>query len=146
MAQFYPFGANRGAALWITFNKYPLVSVQVQNSLLTGYANDVVMLGKEEKDKGVLMTFRNNRIRMPKPEPYANAKFENIVFEAANDTTQSPRNTFRVFDEKNLYYDFRLKKGSGAIDSGNPLWALPTDRRGVARDAKPDLGAYEYVE
>lgn len=146
VAQFYPFGANRGAALWITFNKYPLVSVQVQNCLLTGYANDVVMLGKEEKDKGVLMTFRNNRIRMPKPEPYANAKFENIVFEAANDTTQSPRSTFRVFDEKNLYYDFRLKKGSGAIDSGSPLWALPTDRRGVARDAKPDLGAYEYAE
>ena len=71
---------------------------------------------------------------------------QNITFEAATDTAQSPRNTFRVFDEKNLYYDFRLKKGSGAIDSGSPLWALPTDRRGVARDAKPDLGAYEYVE
>ena len=119
----------------------------VQNSLLTGYANDILMLGKEEKDKGLLMTFRDCRIRMPKLEdPYTNAKFENVLYENASDTTLSPRNTFAVFDEKNLYYDFRLKKGSGAIDVGNALWALPIDRRGVARDAKPDLGAYEYKE
>ena len=105
------------------------------------------MLGKEEKDKGLLMTFRDSRIRMPKLEvPYTNAKFENVTYENATDTTQSPRNTFAVFDEKNLYYDFRLKRGSGAIDAGNTLWALPTDRKGVARDAKPDLGAYEYKE
>ncbi len=147
LAQFYPFGANRGAALWVTFNKYPLTNLVVQNSLLTGYANDILMLGKEEKDKGLLMTFRDSRIRMPKLEaPYTNAKFENVTYENATDTTQSPRNTFAVFDEKNLYYDFRLKKGSGAIDAANALWALPTDRKGVARDAKPDLGAYEYKE
>jgi lipoprotein len=51
-----------------------------------------------------------------------------------------------TFDEKNLYYDFRLKKGSGAINAGNALWTLPTDRLGKLRDAKPDLGAYEYAE
>ena len=133
--------------MWITFDKYPLVTCLLQNCLITGYANDVVMLGKEEKEKGVLITFRDSRIRMPKIDlPYVNATFDNIVYEQPTDTAFSPKNTFMTFDEKNLYYDFRLKKGSGAINAGNALWTLPTDRLGKLRDAKPDLGAYEYAE
>ena len=147
LAQFYPFSSNRGAALWIAFNSSSTASVAVQNCLITGYANDVLMMGKEEKDKGLVMTFCDSRIRTPRlEEPYANAKFDNVVYESATDTAQLPRNTFAVFDEKNLYYDFRLKKGNGAVDAGSSAWALPTDRNGVARDAKPDLGAYEYKE
>lgn len=147
LAQFYPFATERGAALWITFDKYPLVTCLLQNCLITGYTNDVVMLGKEEKEKGVLITFRDSRIRMPKIDlPYVNATFDNIVYEQPTDTAFSPKNTFMTFDEKNLYYDFRLKKGSGAINAGNALWTLPTDRLGKLRDAKPDLGAYEYAE
>ncbi len=41
--------------------------------------------------------------------------------------------------------DFRLKRGSIAIDFGNPSYAPATDIRGYPRDAQPDAGCYEYA-
>ena len=38
-----------------------------------------------------------------------------------------------------------LQQGSLAIDNGDPDGAPAVDRRGVARDAFPDIGAFEYV-
>jgi hypothetical protein len=38
-----------------------------------------------------------------------------------------------------------LQVGSPAIDAGNPATCPPTDQRGVTRDSKCDIGAYEYV-
>jgi predicted outer membrane repeat protein len=37
-----------------------------------------------------------------------------------------------------------LLRGSPAIDAGTPTGAPATDQRGVARNAHPDIGAYEY--
>jgi hypothetical protein len=37
-----------------------------------------------------------------------------------------------------------LQAGSPCIDAANPATAPATDQRGFARDAQPDLGAYEY--
>lgn len=42
LAQFYPFDSQRGAALAFN-NSYPIVGLSVTNSLLTGYADDVLM-------------------------------------------------------------------------------------------------------
>ena len=41
-------------------------------------------------------------------------------------------------------YDFRLAAGSPAVDAGTPSDAPGTDRRGWARDSRPDAGAYEF--
>jgi len=38
---------------------------------------------------------------------------------------------------------FALESSSDAINSGDPSYCLPTDQRGVARDAACDIGAYE---
>jgi hypothetical protein len=40
--------------------------------------------------------------------------------------------------------DFRLTSGSPAIDAASPADAPSSDRRGFARDARPDAGAYEF--
>ena len=40
--------------------------------------------------------------------------------------------------------DFRLAKGSVAIDFGDPAYAPATDILGNPRDAQPDAGCYEY--
>ena len=40
--------------------------------------------------------------------------------------------------------DFRLKPGSPAIDVGQPGDSPSTDRLGLARDGRPDAGAYEF--
>jgi len=41
-------------------------------------------------------------------------------------------------------FDFSLKSGSPAINAGLASVAPKTDVKGKARDAKPDIGAYEY--
>jgi hypothetical protein len=41
-------------------------------------------------------------------------------------------------------FDFRLKPSSPAIDAAAPGDAPPTDRLGLARDSRPDAGAYEF--
>jgi len=41
-------------------------------------------------------------------------------------------------------HDFRLNAGSPAIGAAVPTDAPATDRRGFARDSRPDAGAYEY--
>jgi hypothetical protein len=40
--------------------------------------------------------------------------------------------------------DYRLRSHSPARDAGSATWAPATDLVGAARDALPDLGAYEY--
>jgi hypothetical protein len=42
-------------------------------------------------------------------------------------------------------HDFHLKPGSAAVDRGSPELATARDRDGVARDARPDAGAYELA-
>lgn len=41
-------------------------------------------------------------------------------------------------------FTMALQAGSPAINKGDPATSTPVDQRGVARDATPDLGAYEY--
>ena len=51
-AQFYPFDGNRGAALRISNHlgdkEYALQSFDIVNSLITGYADDVVMVDNRD--------------------------------------------------------------------------------------------------
>jgi len=39
--------------------------------------------------------------------------------------------------------NFGLRPDSPAVDAGSAAYAPPTDKRGVPRDARPDVGAYE---
>jgi hypothetical protein len=42
------------------------------------------------------------------------------------------------------HQDFGLASGSSAINAADPADAPATDRRGLARDSRPDAGAYEF--
>ncbi len=140
LAQFYPFDAKRGAALFFSSAKHD-VNVTCLNSIITGYANDVWTAVKSD-DHVLEYKFLNTIIRTPQVGEEDLPKFENVVFENVEDTTTGKKHFVNI-DTDNFIYDFRLTATSTAIDAANPLTALPTDRVGLMRDEKPDVGAFE---
>lgn len=147
LAQCYPFDSNRGPALSITTsNKFPNLSLECKNSLITGFASDEMQIAydKEKKDS-CKFTFEHCIIRTPKIETEDSVFFKNVIFEDATDTTQTARKHFVKIDDQTYRYDFHLASESKAINSAGPNSAEKTDHDGTARDEKPDIGAYEYV-
>ena len=144
LAQFYPFNAHRGAALWLSAARFALTQFSCLNTLVTGYGEDV--LQGEKGDGGLTFDclFDHCILRTPKTESEGSVVFHEVVFEDVADTTSYGRKHFVRVDEGKQQYDFRLSKQSKAIDCADPAHALPTDRNGRPRDAKPDVGAYEF--
>lgn len=151
LAQFYPWDASRGAALYLA-NKwlaedYPLEHAYFLNCLVTGYADDVVTGNLEDKDKSVDYYFGNCVLRTVEDVDNA-ARFVDVVYEAKEDEN-SGQKQFRLFDTDNFLYDFRLKDIALARDKGAVEWAAgyPADRWGVDRltGGMPDAGCYEFV-
>ena len=133
LAQFYPFSANRGAALrfsnsWEdTF--YPLMRLNCQHSIVTGYEKDVVFAEQAEPDStkqrelGIAAAdvvfsyhFADCLLRTPAVEDDT-LSFRDIQWETPDDSIQGKQH-FRVFDEDNLYYDFHLDSLSTAHGKG----------------------------
>lgn len=150
LAQFYPFDANRGAALHFANNlagtEYPLVKFDVENTLITGYADDV-LLGELDNNADSAYMFSHCIIRTPEPDDIDTTKFQSVIFEEVSDTSKvQGEKHFVNIDADNQYYDFHLDSASTAIDAGAVLtspYSL-TDHDGLARDELPDIGAYEY--
>lgn len=137
-AQFYPYDSNRGAALRFAS---PLQRLICRNTLITGYANDVVMGIKGELFE---YQFENCILRTPKVETADSVRFKNVVFEDVADTTCMGRRHFKKIDTDNLIYNFALDSVSAAIGKANAATSLPYDHDGRERDDLPDIGAYEY--
>ena len=137
LAQFYPFDARRGAAIRFVA---PLQNLLCQNSLITGYADDV-MLG----ESGDLFNYRFEDciIRTPKITTNDGIRFPVVLFEDPRDTLTTGKKHFKRFDTEKYIYDFRLDAGSPAIEKANAATSLPTDRNGRVRHGKPDIGAFE---
>ncbi len=147
LAQCYPFDSNRGPALSITTsNKFPNLSFECKNSLITGFASDEMQIAydKEKKDS-CKFTFEHCIIRTHKIETEDSVFFKNVIFEDATDTAQTARKHFVKIDDQTYRYDFHLASESKAINSADPNSAEKTDHDGTARDEKPDIGAFEYV-
>lgn len=138
LAQFYPYDSNRGAALWFAS---PLQRLVCQNSLITGYADDVVTGVAGELFE---YQFENSILRTPKVETADSVRFKNVVFEDVADTTKMGRRHFKKIDTDILAYDFALDSVSIAIGKANAATSLPYDHDGRQRDDHPDIGAYEY--
>lgn len=145
LAQFYGFDSNRGFALHFSA-KHPIVNLSVTNSLITGYADDLLMGEKPEDNQPFEYHFSNCIIRTPKVTTADSLRFENVIYEDLNDTLNSGRKHFVSINEDMLYYDFRLDSLSMAIDKGNGALSVPADHDGKRRDERPDVGAYEYVK
>lgn len=145
LAQFYPFDSRRGAAL--AFNdRYPIVSLTVRNSLLTGYADDVLMATSADTARLDHYQFDYCMIRTPRLTTADSLHFTNVIFENVKDTTAMGEKHFVKIDTDKLIYDFRLDSVSAAVGKANPATAMPDDRDGRKRKHTPDLGAYEYIK
>lgn len=145
LAQFYPFDASRGSAIYFSGVEHPLVAMNCSNTLITGYADDEMMGGKPTGDNAFSYSFANCIIRTPVPDDTEVQHFTDVVFEDVKDTTCYGRKHFVLVDGDNQLYDFHLRKKSAAVDIANPVTSEKNDRDGRERDAKPDVGAYEYI-
>lgn len=143
IAQFYPFDGNRGTAIGFMA---PIQNLKVQNSLVTGYANDEVVWAPVD-DEPLNFSFDYCVLRTEKMQTEDSLKFTNVIYEDVKDTTKFGEKHFAVFDTENLIYDFRLSSKSAAIGAANPATSLPCDRNGVKRDKeKADAGCFLYRE
>ena len=119
LAQFYPFTANRGAALRFTNfygdYDYPLETLRCLASIVTGYADDVVMGEQRDTLTAYNYYFENSLLRTPEIDD--STRFVDIVWELPSDSTEGKRH-FVVIDEENLIYDFHLDSLSVARDKG----------------------------
>lgn len=145
LAQFYPFDAARLAALRFTATTAPLERLEVYNSLVTGYADDVVMGEQGDSARAFSYTFDHCVLRTPKVTTQDSVNFVDVVFEDLEDTTHCATKHFVKIDTDNLYYDFSLDSVSVCVGKANVQKALPVDRKGRLRDDAPDVGAYEWI-
>lgn len=143
LAQFYPFDARRGPALYFS-DSFPLKRLSVLNSLITGYADDELSGAVSDTLTMKPWLFDHCMIRTPKDTSADSAYFVNVIFEDVKDTTSMGEKHFVKIDADSQDYDFRLDSVSTAIGKADSLTAMPDDRNGVRRDEKPDIGAYEY--
>ena len=110
LAQFYPFSANRGAALRFTNTTQPLLLL-CTNTLATGYDDDVVM--GEVADTAVVFDYRFADCLLRTPAVEDSTRFERVIWETPKDSVQGKQH-FRTIDEDNLYYDFTIDSISPA--------------------------------
>ena len=113
LAQFYPYSANRGAALRFAKTEKPLLLL-CTNSVVTGYEEDVVF-GDGRDGETVQFLFENTLLRTPFVDD-ADA-FVDMIWEKPTDEVQGTKHFVKV-DETNLIYDFRLKDESPAKERG----------------------------
>lgn len=144
IAQFYPYDSNRGAAIrYANATGMPLYAFDCVNSLVTGYADDVVMAENNDTTMMFAYSFDHCLLRTPAVEDTVNIR--DVVWENPEDTVGTGQKHFRKIDIDLIKYDFRLDSVSTAIGKAKPLDELPFDRMGIRRDDLPDIGCYEHV-
>lgn len=147
IAQFYPYDSNRGAALRFGNVReksiLPLYQFNCVNSLVTGYADDVVM---SERDTTAAYTYLFDHCLLRTPAIADTVNIIDVIWELPEDTVGTSLRHFRKVDTAELKYDFRLDSVSVAIGKAKVIDTLPLDRLGMRRDEQPDLGCYEYVK
>lgn len=113
LAQFYPFSANRGAALRFHHVDKKKLTLTCSNTLVTGYEDDVLM-GEPIKKDTTIYTFNNCLLRTPEvtedTEP-----FTDIIWEKKDDEVGGKKH-FLLVDEDKQKYDFTIVEESPAYE------------------------------
>ncbi len=154
LAQFYPFDANRGSAIYF---RQPLPNLKVTNSLVTGYANDEVTWAEPENIDSLKnpfnFSFDHSVLRTPMMDTADSLRFTHVVYEDVSSDSVQRGDTmvyykdkqFVKFDTDNFIYDFHLLPKSAAVGIADAADAQKQDRDGNDRDAtKPDAGCYQH--
>jgi len=113
LAQFYPFSANRGAALRFASTTQPLL-LTCTNTLVTGYEEDVVM-GQAYTADSVLCDYYFSDCILRTDSVSDVERFQSIIWETPKDSVQGKQH-FKTIDEDNLYYDFTIDSISPAFN------------------------------
>lgn len=145
LAQFYPFVADRGMAINATADA-PMLGLNIINSLITGYADDEMLISPGDSTRTFNYQFDHCIIRTPKITTADSVHFTHVTYEDPKDTVSYGYKHFKLFDTDNLRYDFSLDSVSAAIDKADPATALPVDHNGAQRDGRPDIGAFEFLK
>lgn len=142
LAQFYPFDSNRGAALRFSAdNGRHLRMLDVRNSIITGYGDDVIM--GEHVDTTLTFNYHFAYSLLRTPEVNDTIAFEKVIWEDTEDTIISGTKNFMNIDIDFLRYDFHLDSVSKAYNAANPAWLLPINRYGIRRkDDEKNMGCY----
>lgn len=114
LAQFYPFSANRGAALRFNTGKRG-IDFSCLNTLATGYEADVVF--GEQKDTTLTYRFKFENCLLRTDSVHNSEYMKDIIWETPKDSIEGKKH-FRKIDEDNLYYDFSLDSISPALARG----------------------------
>ena len=136
LAQFYPFSANRGAALRFANTELPML-LDCRWTLATGYADDVVM-GEVVAEADSLFDYRFSDCLLRTPAVEDSLRFERVIWETPKDSVQGKEH-FVLVDEENLIYDFALDSISPALQHGIGRIPIPAepDVNAVGRRAAP---------
>ena len=111
LAQFYPFSAQRGAALSFATGRRGIL-LNCRNTLVTGYEADVVF--GEQNDTTLVYDFRFEDCLLRTDSVVDADRFQNIIWETPKDSVEGKRH-FKTIDEDNLYYDFTIDSISPAF-------------------------------
>lgn len=114
LAQFYPFNASRGNALYFV-NGNGLI-LYCTNSIVTGYKEDVVLGECSDTTKMYAYQFVDCLLRTPEVKNDT-VGFKRIQWETPKDSIQGKQH-FVLMDEKNYIYDFHLDSLSTAKGKG----------------------------
>ena len=115
LAQFYPFAADRGFAL--AFSDDSDLRLECKNTIVTGYADDEVMLYRSGDSLRVIdYLFSDCLLRTPAVEDDT-VSFKRVQWETPKDSIQGKQHFIKI-DETNLDYDFHLDSLSTAIGKG----------------------------
>jgi len=144
MAQFYPWKADRGNALYVSNyigeEEHLIQSANFYNCFVTGYADDEVY--GHPGNQPFNLNFYNCVLLTDVSDA---TYFHDCIEETKESETYQGKN-FQTFDTHAYLYDFRLDPASIARGKGSTTYSASysTDRLGVERGESPDAGCYQF--
>ena len=147
IAQFYPFNARRGYAVNLLYRKANPLTFKCDNSIITGFSDDVFNISTDDKDSNLNnITISNTLLRTPTIDKPRGMALNNIMYEDVKDTISYGEKNFKTIDLKTMFFEFRLKEKAKARNNAFATTLPSNDRRGESRVGHPDLGAFIYKE
>ena len=153
IANFYPFSAFRGSALFFTNERdsraYPIARAYFRNCLITGYSEDEIMGEKSTTYPDAAYNYGFFNSLLDTPEMEADEQVVNNTWDSSKNEVHREGN-FPDFNLDALIYDFKMVEKSKAHNCGDVNVTssyYPYDRLGIQRlsDGQSDAGCYEYV-